>query len=137
MLAGDFNGSGKTIIVPLNNNQPFAGNVIPPNRFDPISKKVLQYFPTPNISRPGANFLATPSDVERRDQGTIRLDHRFNQQMNLFTRYSYANDDLGNAAYIVGLGVIRPDRTHFWVTGLTDVISPNLISETRAEFLKT
>ncbi len=137
MLAGDFNGSGKTIKDPLNNNQPFPNNMIPAARFDPIAKKVLQYFPTANISRPGANFLATPSDVERRDQGTIRLDHRINQQMNLFTRYSYANDDLGNAAYIVGLGVIRPDRTHFWVTGLTDVISPNLISETRAEFLKT
>ena len=137
MLAGDFNGSGKIIKDPLNANQPFPGNVIPLGRIDPIAKKVLQYFPTPNISRPGANFLATPSDVERRDQGTIRLDHRLNQKLNLFTRYSYANDDLGNSAYIVGLGVIRPDRTHFWVTGLTAVISPNLISETRAEFLKT
>jgi len=137
MLAGDFSGTGKTIRDPFNNNTPFPNNMIPQNRFDPISKAVLKYFPVPNIVRPGANFLATPSDIERRDQFTTRIDHHLTDKMTLFGRYSYANDDLGNAAYIVGLGVIRPDRTHFAVVGLTDVISTNLISETRAEFLKT
>ncbi len=76
MLAGDFSGLGKTIKDPLTGN-PFPGNVIPASRFDPIAKQLLQYFPTPNISRPGANFLATPSDIERRDQGTVRVDHHF------------------------------------------------------------
>jgi outer membrane receptor protein involved in Fe transport len=54
----------------------------------------------------------------------------------VFGRYSYATDDLGNAAYIVGLGVIRPDRTHFGVLGFTDVITPNLIGETRFSFTR-
>ncbi len=54
----------------------------------------------------------------------------------MFGRYSYANDDLGNAAYRPGLGVIRPDRTHFLVLGFTDVMSPTLISETRASFTR-
>ncbi len=137
MLAGDFSGTGKIIKDPLNGNAPFPNDMIPQNRFDPISKAVLKYFPSPNIVRPGANFLTTPSDVERRDQFTGRGDYRINDKMSMFARYSYANDDLGNAAYISGLGVIRPDRTHFAVLGLTDVISTNLISETRAEFLKT
>jgi hypothetical protein len=136
MLSGDFSGTGKIIKDPLT-GQPFPGNVIPQNRWDPVAKALLQYFPLPNISRPGANYLATPSDIERRDQGTMRIDHHLTDKMNLFGRYSYASDDLGNAAYIVGLGVIRPDRTHFGVLGLTDVISPNLISETRFGFTKT
>src|SRR4051812_26972263 len=137
MLAGDFSGTGKTIRDPLNNNNPFPNNVIPQARWDSISKQLLQYFPLPNIVRPGANFLATPSDIERRDQGTMRIDHHLTDKLNLFGRYSYATDDLGNAAYITNLGVIRPDRTHFLVIGLTDVISAQWISETRLGFTKT
>ena len=137
MLAGDFSGTGKTIRDPLNNNNAFPNNVIPQARWDPISKQLLQYFPLPNIVRPGANFLATPSDIERRDQGTMRIDHHLTDKLNLFGRYSYATDDLGNAAYITNLGVIRPDRTHFLVIGLTDVISAQWISETRLGFTKT
>jgi len=136
MLTGDFSGTGKTIRDPFNNNAAFPGNIIPASRWDPIAKQLLQYFPAANVQRPGANFVTTPSDVERRDQGTVRIDHHFNQTQSLFGRYSYANDDLGNAAYIKGLGVIRPDRTHFLVIGFTDIITPNLISETRASFTR-
>jgi Carboxypeptidase regulatory-like domain/TonB dependent receptor len=136
MLAGDFSATGKTIKDPFNANTPFPGNVIPANRFDPLAKQLLQYFPTADIQRPGANFLVTPSDIERRDQITGRVDHRFNEKQTLFGRYSYANDDLGNAAYTKGLGVIRPDRTHFLVLGFTDIATPNLISETRASFTR-
>ena len=56
---------------------------------------MIQYFPTPNLAgRPGVNFLVTPSDWERRDQFTGRIDHRVSLKGNLFGRYSYANDDL-------------------------------------------
>jgi hypothetical protein len=137
MMTGDFTGSGKTVKDPLNGNSPFPGNVIPASRFDPLAKQLLQYFPAPNIARPGANFLATPSDIERRDQGTTRVDYHLTDKATLFGRYSYATDDLGNAAYLKGLGVIRPDRTHFLVLGLTDLISPNLITETRASFTRS
>ena len=65
MKAGDFNGSGKTVRDPLNNNMPFPGNVIPRNRFDRIANEMLQYFPAANFIgvRPGVNFLQTPSDT--------------------------------------------------------------------------
>ena len=135
MLAGNFSATGRVIKDPTT-KQPFPNDVIPASRFDPIAAKLLQYFPTPNIVRPGANFLATPSDIERRDQFTVRVDHHFSEQKTLFGRYTYANDDLGNAAYRPGLGVIRPDRTHFLVIGFTDVFSPTLISETRASFTR-
>lgn len=137
MLSGDFSGTGKIIKDPFNNNLPFPGNVIPASRFDPVSKNLIQYFPIPNVSRPGANYITTPSDIERRDQGTVRSDYHPNDKQTLFGRYSYASDDLGNAAYIQGLGVIRPDRTHFLVIGFTDLLTPNLISETRASYTRS
>ena len=137
MLAGDFSATGKTIRDPLNNNVPFPNNVIPQTRFDPLSKNLLQYFPKPNMTgRPGVNFLITPSDWERRDQFTGRIDHRLSEKGNLFGRYSFADDDLANVAYIKGLGVIRPDRTQQLSLGYTHVFSPTFISDTRLGFFK-
>jgi hypothetical protein len=136
-MAGDFTATGKTIKDPLNNNTPFAGNVIPKSRFDPITEKMIQYFPKPNlVGRPGVNFLVAPSDWERRDQFTARLDHRVSEKGNLFGRYSFADDKLGNAAYIKGLGLIRPDRTQHLSVGYTYLFSPTFISDTRLGFFK-
>lgn len=136
-MAGDFSATGKTILDPLNNNVPFPNRVIPRNRFDPITEKMIQYFPAPNaVGRPGVNFLVTPSDWERRDQFTARLDHKLSEKGQLFGRYSFADNDLGNAAYIKGLGLVRPDRTQHLSLGYTHVVSPNLISDTRLGFFK-
>ncbi|MEO8127543.1 MAG: TonB-dependent receptor [Bryobacteraceae bacterium] len=138
MLSGNFSALPKQIKDPFNNNQPFPNNIIPPSRFDAISKQLIQYFPAPNFigQRAGVNFLRTPSDTERRDQFTTRVDHSFTASTSLFGRYSYANDDLGNAAYIVGLGLIRPDATHNGSLGVTHLFSSSLISETRIGFTK-
>ena len=51
MKQGDFNGSGKTVRDPLNNNQPFPGNIIPRQRFDPIAGQMIQYFPSAELHR--------------------------------------------------------------------------------------
>ena len=60
----------------------------------------------------------------------------FRPNSHLFGRYTFADDSLGNAAYRIGDGLIRPDRTQVPVIGFTRVFSPTLISETRASFFK-
>jgi hypothetical protein len=64
---GDFsqaavNGAPVTIFNP-NTNQPFAGNIIPPNLLNPISQKLLPYIPLPD--EPGLvnnyQYLASPA----------------------------------------------------------------------------
>ena len=82
------------------------------------------------------NFLDTPSDHERRDQFTVRVDHEFSQNSHLFGRYSYADDSLVNAAYRIGLGLIRPDRTQVAVAGYTRVFSPTLIGRDAPQLLQ-
>jgi hypothetical protein len=137
MLAGNFNGSGKTVRDPFNDNTPFPNNTIPSTRFDPITKQLIQYFPTPNSTgRPGINFLVSPSDWENRDQFTGRIDHRVSDKGNLFGRYSFADNKLANVAYIEGLGLIRPDRTQHLALGYTHVFGPTFISDTRLGFFK-
>jgi outer membrane receptor protein involved in Fe transport len=136
MKQGDFNGSGKIVRDPLNNNQPFPGNVIPRERFDRVAGQMIQYFPTANFIgvRPGVNFLLAPSDTERRDQFTGRIDHRFSDKSSLFGRYTLADNELVNVAYLPGKGLIRPDNTHHVSVGFTHLFTPNVIGETRLGF---
>lgn len=134
---GNFSEIATGIRDPLNSNQPFPNAIIPQARWDPLASALFQYFPSQNITRPGVNFLDTPSDHERRDQFTVRVDHEFSQNSHLFGRYTYANDTLINSAYRPGLGLNRPDHTQQAVIGYTRVISPTLVSETRATFFKT
>ena len=41
---------------PLNNNTPFAGNMIPANRLNPVALNLLNYMPQPNTLRHGELF---------------------------------------------------------------------------------
>lgn len=138
MFAGDFSATGKIIRDPFNNNQPFAGSLVPKSRVDPISQKLLQYFPLPNFvnRRAGVNFLVTPSDSERRDQFTGRIDHRISDRGSLFGRYSFADDAIVNAAYRTNRGQLRPDRSQNLAIGYTHLFSSHLIGESRAGFTK-
>jgi len=117
MRTGNFSEIATGIRDPLNSNQPFPNAIIPQARWNPLANALFQYFPTQNITRPGVNFLDTPSDHERRDQFTVRVDHEFSQNSHLFGRYTYANDTLINAAYRPGLGLNRPDHTQQAVIG--------------------
>ncbi|HZO54198.1 MAG TPA: TonB-dependent receptor [Bryobacteraceae bacterium] len=136
MKRGDFSTSGRTVRDPATGS-PFPGNAIPRTRWDRISGELLQYFPVANTNRgPAINFLIAPSDRERRDQFTIRADHRVSAKGNLFGRYTFADNDLINVAYLVGKGLVRPDRTQHISLGYTHVLTPNLISESRIGFTK-
>ena len=73
---------------------PFPGNVIPANRIDPVSRRVLdQLFPLPTGPGEAANLLASPTQRVDEDQYTVRIDHRFNPQNSIFGRYSQTNPE--------------------------------------------
>ena len=44
---------GKIVTDPKNNNQPFAGNIIPSTRLNPFAIKLLEFYPSPNIAGAG------------------------------------------------------------------------------------
>src|SRR5262249_10901290 len=54
----------------------FPGNVIPKNRLQPTSLKLLEYYPTPNVNTGNlvSNCLAAPARTIDKDQLTQRLD---------------------------------------------------------------
>lgn len=137
MKNGDFTGTNKTVRDPFNNNTPFPGNVIPRTRNSRIANALLPLFPAANFTgRPGVNYLVTPSDRERRDQFTGRVDWQVSSRANLFGRWSFADNALTDVAYRVGKGLIRPDRSQNGAIGYTRTFGTSLISETRLGFTK-
>jgi hypothetical protein len=104
LRSGDFSEES-TIYDPLTldpatgGREPFAGNIIPLNRFDPIATKYLNlYEPLPNRSAgTSSNYLdSTPSTADH-DSVTGRIDHQFRNQSLLFGRYT-ANDERSGIA---------------------------------------
>src|SRR5271170_749210 len=63
---------------------------IPTACFDPVAANLIQnYVPAPNVG--GLYFQATPNQHSRENQGTVRVDHTFNDH-NTFTGYYYVDD---------------------------------------------
>jgi hypothetical protein len=94
---GDFsqthNARGVVIPIfdPLSNRQPFAGNVIPSNRIDSISRQFVPFWPRAN--RPptnvaGAqNFAGNRAQVYTRNNVTGRVDHVLSNANRLYFRF--------------------------------------------------
>jgi len=44
------------------NNTPFPGNIIPASLFNTVGVKVLSYYPLPNRTARGNNYIATANN---------------------------------------------------------------------------
>src|SRR5215471_14995876 len=68
---------------------PFANNMIPTNRLDPVAQKILTYWPLPNQAgnRDGSsNYFYTPSAKEQTWDHLARVDHAINPNHRVFFR---------------------------------------------------
>jgi hypothetical protein len=82
--SGDFS-KGTPIIVDPTTNQPFAGNIIPQSRLDPIALKLLPYIPLPNS---GANILVfSPTGILDDYQYLTKLDYMLSNRDHMMGRY--------------------------------------------------
>ena len=98
MRQGDFSEVG-TIYDPLTTvavpgggvtRQPFPGNVIPQNRWDPVTAKLINAYPMPTSSALSNNLVTTPSRTQNWNQFDVRVDHTQSEQNNFLGRYSWS-----------------------------------------------
>jgi hypothetical protein len=74
--------------------QPFPGNRVPVERFDPVARNLLKYWPQPN-ARPTNqftqqnNFFASGKSPSRDDKFDSRIDHHFSDKFRVYGRGSY------------------------------------------------
>jgi hypothetical protein len=97
MRQGNFSELNRPIYDPRT-GQPFPGNVIPQNRWDPAAGKVLQdLIPEPNTagSRNAStgqtinNYLVNPATLRQDNQFDVKLDHALSSSNRFFVRYSF------------------------------------------------
>ncbi|MBI4909523.1 MAG: carboxypeptidase regulatory-like domain-containing protein [Acidobacteria bacterium] len=126
---------------------PFAGNRIPTSRFDPVSKKIIDLFPTPNTAVPAGfpqnNYFTTTSGSQDVNQADLRIDHRISDKDSIFGSISWSNLDQINGQPLPG----ALDATYFAsntaqtlarnaMLSYTRVWSPTFITETRIAFTR-
>jgi hypothetical protein len=103
---GDFsavtNASGApvTIYDPLTRT-PFAGNVIPADRINPVAAAMLKYLPTPDTSvdNGSANYTRTSLINNKFEQEyTLKIEHKFSDKVSLsgFYLYNRTNEPCAN-----------------------------------------
>jgi hypothetical protein len=114
---------------------PFPGNIIPANRIDAISKKLLEFYPEPNNSTGGLvnNYLAFQDRVIDKYQYTQRMDFVQNSASSWMGRYSYGKDNEVSPALKLN-GTKLDNRIHQAVVGNTWTVSSTLVNEFRFGF---
>ncbi len=156
MLTGDFSqarladGRAVTIFDPSTTTaagtgftrMPFAGNVIPGNRIDPVARNVMRFFPAPNVANVSAlgtiNYTRTDGSRVDKTSYSFRGDHNFTDKNRFFARYSYDDtpfnrapaygQEFRNVAPTAGPQVFTRWNT---VAEDTHVFSPSLLSTLR------
>ncbi|MPZ17362.1 MAG: hypothetical protein GEV06_05555 [Luteitalea sp.] len=157
--AGDFSGTrdaqGRPIVIydPLTTRRrpsgdvvrdPFPGNRIPEDRWDPVGESVLQSYPEPN--QPGDpvtganNYAFTGDQTTDTNNYNIRVDHQLSEGHRLFGRYAYQRSDQEAAARWPGGSSPDEstvvDRYTNAVLGDTIVLSPTTTAELRVGFTR-
>ncbi len=99
MLQGDFSkavtalGKPETITDPLAKNAPFAGNIIPATRLDPVAKSIGAYYPAPNVFGSVNNYLAQANATNSVDKYNIKVDHTLGPNDRLTFSTLWNNND--------------------------------------------
>src|SRR5215831_7656262 len=152
--AGDFsdlrNAAGGQVIIydPATTSgtsrQPFAGNKIPLNCFDPVALAALSYYPLPN--RAGTvtnanNYVGNGANKLDRDIVVAKLDHQF-RPADLVTARYYINNSGTNNSGTYGIPASDPagDITDVRVQSIlgahNHIFRPNLTNEVRVTYLR-
>jgi hypothetical protein len=127
---------------------PFPGNIIPANRFNPTGVAILNFPITgkpnvPGVQYTAANNLSTICQLGgNNNQETARGDYNMSEKLRMFGRYSrwhstanpcapmgngnYANDPYSPEDFTTSQGVL----------GVTYLITPNLVFDVRASYVR-
>ena len=135
-LSGRADDTGKWI------RTAFPGNIIPAQRINPASAKILALFPAPNTTSSGSvpwqnNFFSPENVAKFNFTNTIlRLDHNFSEKERVYARWSWSNFvQVRTSNALPGIGGDHRDGGKYSNGGVVDsvtVLTPNIILDVRA-----
>lgn len=130
-LTGNPDGTGRT---------PFAGNIIPSSRINPISQKILSLIPLPNLAGLNNNYFSLIPFTRDSGQLDAKGDWNWNENNRISVRYSYFKpttvdqSSFGDAGGPHGGGfeATGTQVTHNGAINYDRIFSGTLIMEARA-----
>lgn len=141
-LQGNFAGSAP-VINPAT-GAPFPNNIIPASLLSPVSEKIIQQYPAPNI--PGVtvgNYVSTPEDVNNISQFTVKVDHLATEKDHLSGRYIFYNNyELDPFDVFSGISNLpfygRDDYQRSQNAAISDthIFTPSLVGELTLGYLR-
>jgi hypothetical protein len=139
--SGDFSGEGNNVIYDPLTGEPFPGNVIPAERFDPLARNFVNLYPDPNQDGLKNNYLVNPDLTRSINQGDLRIDHEFSPANRVFLRLSltkgtrFVEPPLPGLANGGDYGTGNSDsKTWGGALGFTHVFSSSTVNELRLGF---
>lgn len=138
-LSGDFSESvNSTIYDPATpgGRLPFNGNIIPPNRINPVAQKMaLKLFPVVTTAPTGTNLVANPIQNQRDTQFIGRLDTPNIKTLGRDTQVTFRMAYLDSDQYLSSLvplgGVNRPIYARNILLQATTLTSPTSVNTVR------
>jgi hypothetical protein len=108
--------------------RPFAGNIIPKNRMDPVAQKALSYFPKPNQASTSItqtnNWFNEGINNSDGQQMNFKGDHNINDTTRISGRYSHSRGN-GSPVNLFGEG----DPSYTYNDGPNKSTSHSIVSE--------
>lgn len=136
MRGGDFS-EFRSITDPLT-GAPFPGNIIPANRLSPVSQRLGQLWPLPNLPGTGVNLTENIPLPENVDRTSFRIDHKLTSRDQLsgtvMLGYLGPNPSIGSVSTFGGFAQIGEHNTNSSLN-LNHMFSPAVLSETRLGYL--
>lgn len=140
---GDFSGvSGLTLRNPFDGNRPFAGNRLPANLINPVSRNIQEkFYALPNFGDPNVfaaqNYREVRSDaLHWQPTLNARMDHRFNDRAFIYGRLTKVDWLLDSPESIPLIKTERSRSRQLRAATLayTHTLRPTLINEARWGF---
>jgi Carboxypeptidase regulatory-like domain/TonB dependent receptor len=123
--------------VPINGSGA-PTNIFPAGLADPLAQRLAAFFPAPNASIGGNNFLSDPKRTENRNNFDVRVDHTIGPKDNLFGRVSYEDQPSSIPApfnnVLDGGGFFDGSEENSYrsvAIGENHIFTPNLANELR------
>ena len=146
---GDFSQVGGTIYNPFTTTvdargnfirQPFTGNMITSNLFDPVAQSLLQYFPEPNLPGVVNNFISQVGTSTLNDAFMGRIDDNISDRARIFGRYNFTRHH-GTQGNVFGniadpFALTNFDRNQGATLSYTNTLNPTTVLNVRYGFVR-
>ena len=126
---GDFSGITNILNDPKTNT-PFPNNIIPASRIDPISKKLLEYYPAANLAGRSNNYQRSGLSPVNKDLFILRMDYIESSKSQWSGRYSWGDENQSNSGLSLDGTTVLTNYEQYMGSN-TRTFSPSTVNEAR------